>query len=109
EVIGDGAPRDLIFTSPRGMRLRPNNFRSGALKNAVAAACAADPGFPPGLYAHDLRHTAASLAVSAGANVKALQRMLGHANAQITLSVYAGLFDSDLDDVADRLDGLFEN
>jgi integrase len=28
---------------------------------------------------HDLRHTAASLAVSAGANVKAVQKMLGHA------------------------------
>jgi len=107
EVIGEGAPRDLIFTSPRGMRLRPNNFRGGALKKAVEAACAADPAFPPGMYAHDLRHTAASLAVSAGANVKALQRMLGHANAQITLSVYAGLFDTDLDDVADRLDAMF--
>lgn len=53
---------------------------------------------------HDLRHTAASLAVHAGANVKALQRMLGHKNASMTLDVYADLFDSDLMDVARMLD-----
>ena len=53
---------------------------------------------------HDLRHTAASLAVSAGANVKAVQRMLGHAKASMTLDVYADLFDDDPDDVAANLD-----
>jgi integrase len=37
------------------------------------------------------RHTAASLAVAAGANVKAVQQMLGHASAAMTLLVYAGL------------------
>lgn len=53
---------------------------------------------------HDLRHTAASIAVHAGANVKALQRMLGHATASMTLDVYADLFDEDLDAVAARVD-----
>ena len=43
------------------------------------------------------------LAVSAGANVKALQRLLGHASASMTLDVYSALFDSDLDAVAERL------
>ncbi len=56
-----------------------------------------------GVTAHDLRHTAASLAVSAGANVKAVQRMLGHASAAMTLDVYAALFDADLDAVADGI------
>ena len=54
-----------------------------------------------GLTPHELRHTAASLAVTAGANVKAVQRMLGHASAAMTLDVYAGLFGDDLDAVAD--------
>jgi integrase len=53
---------------------------------------------------HDLRHMAASLAVSAGANVKAVQRMLGHASAAVTLDTYADLFDDDLDAVSDALD-----
>lgn len=52
---------------------------------------------------HDLRHTAASLAVSAGANVKAVQRMLGHASAAMTLDTYADLFDDDLEALATRL------
>jgi len=30
--------------------------------------------------------------------------MLGHASAAMTLDIYAGLFDGDLDAVADRLD-----
>jgi integrase len=47
----------------------------------------------PSITPHDLRHTAASLAVSAGANVKAVQRMLGHAKASMTLDVYADLFE----------------
>jgi hypothetical protein len=34
----------------------------------------------------------------------AVQRMLGHASAAMTLDVYSGLFDDDLDAVADRLD-----
>ena len=49
----------------------------------------------------------ASLAVAAGANVKAVQRMLGHASASMTLDVYAGLFGDDLDAVAQRLDEAF--
>jgi len=60
------------------------------------------------LRIHDLRHTAASLAVASGANVKAIQQMLGHASAQMTLDRYAGLFDSHLDDVADRMELLVQ-
>lgn len=36
--------------------------------------------------------------------MKAVQRMLGHASAAMTLDVYSGLFDDDLDPVAERLD-----
>jgi integrase len=63
----------------------------------------------PGLTPHELRHTAASLAVSAGANVKAVQRILGHASAVMTLDRYADLFDDDLDAVGDRLDAVARN
>ena len=72
-------------------------------KEIAATVVATTPEFPT-ITPHDLRHTAASLAVSAGANVKAVQRMLGHAKASMTLDVYADLFDDDLDVVADRLD-----
>jgi integrase len=83
--------------------LRNSNWRARVFAPAVKACQKADDTFPA-IAPHDLRHTAASLAVSAGANVKALQRMLGHARASMTLDVYADLFDDDLDDVAVQLD-----
>jgi integrase len=58
---------------------------------------------------HGLRHSAASLAVSVGANVKAVPRMLGHAKASMTLDVYADLFDDDLDGVAVSLDAAIKS
>jgi integrase len=97
QLAGKG-PDDLVFPAPKGGVLRNNNFRSRVWDPAVSAA-----GLQ-GLTPHDLRHTAASLAIAAGANVKAVQRMLGHASAAMTLDVYAGLFGDDLDAVADRLD-----
>jgi integrase len=75
---------------------------------AVSGCRKVDDSFPS-ITPHDLRHTAASLAVSAGANVKAVQRMLGHAKASMTLDVYADLFDEDLDGVADRLDAAIKS
>jgi integrase len=61
-----------------------------------------DPTFPT-MTPHDLRYTAASLAISAGANIKVLQRMLGHASAAMTLDRYADLFEDDLDTMAGAL------
>jgi integrase len=100
DVVAGKSPDDLVFTTWRGKPLRNENFR-----RAVFNKAAADAGLE-GLTPHELRHTAASLAVSAGANVKAVQRMLGHASAAMTLDVYSGLFDDDLDGVAERMDSL---
>ena len=52
---------------------------------------------------HGLRHTTASLAISADANVKVVQRMLGHATAAMTLDLYGHLLDDDLFGVAEAL------
>jgi integrase len=98
-VAGKG-PDDLVFTTWRGRPLRNLNFRRDVFDKA-----AVDAGLE-GLTPHELRHTAASLAVSAGANVKAIQKMLGHSSAAMTLDVYSGLFDDDLDGVANSLDAL---
>jgi integrase len=94
---------DVVFTDMRGGVLRNSNWRARVFEPAVKACQKADGTFPS-ITPHGLRHTAASLAVSAGANVKAVQRMLGHAKASMTLDVYADLFDTDLDDVAINLD-----
>lgn len=70
--------------------------------SAVQRARQADDTFPD-LTPHDLRHTAASIAISSGANPKAVQRMLGHASAAMTLDTYADLFEDDLDSVSNRM------
>ena len=42
---------------------------------------------------YELRHTAASLAIAAGADVKTVQVMLGHSSATTTLDVYRHLWE----------------
>lgn len=91
-------PDALVFASPRGAYLRNSNWR-----NRVFDAAAASVGLE-GLTPHELRHTAASLAIGAGATVKGVQAMLGHASAAMTLDVYGHLMGDELDAVAERLD-----
>lgn len=101
--LAEGKGREaLLFGDGTNHVLLPAS-RNGWFTAAVRASQAADATFPR-VTPHDLRHTAAALAISAGANVKAVQRMLGHASAAMTLDVYADLFDDDLDAVAAALD-----
>jgi integrase len=109
---------DLVWPSRAGGYLNPGNASSGWFAAACRRARATDviasqgsrerggdaPKEMPRVTPHDLRHTAASLAISANANVKAVQRMLGHASAAMTLDTYADLFEDDLADVAAALD-----
>ncbi len=62
------------------------------------------PVFTKHFHPHELRHTAASLAIAAGADVKVVQRMLGHKSATMTLDLYGHLFTDRLDTIADALD-----
>lgn len=98
----EGKSRDALVFGDGVTHLRQPSSREGWLTVAVKRCQEVDATFPR-VTAHDLRHTAASLAISAGANVKAVQRMLGHASAAMTLDTYADLFEHDLDSVAERL------
>jgi integrase len=89
---------DPLFGGGDGGHLKRPHPTSGWFAIAVA-----ESGVPRAMP-HDLRDTAANLAVSAGTNVKAVQKMLGHASAAMTLDVYSDLFDDDLDAVATALD-----
>jgi integrase len=96
-LIAGKAAGDLVFTNSRGGMLSNSNFRRNVFDPAVRAL-----GYQP-LTPHNMRDTAASLAVSAGGNVLVVQRMLGHASAAMTLDIYSGLFADDLDDVAAKV------
>lgn len=93
---------DFLFATKHGTPLRASNLRLHFDMAALAVG-------QVGLHIHDLRHTAATLAVSAGANVKSVQRMLGHSSASLTLDVYADLFEPDLGDVAGALSRMRQN
>lgn len=86
-----------MFVNSVGRLLDNSGFRRNVFDRAVEVL-----GLNP-FTPHNLRDSAATLAVSAGANVKVVQRMLGHASAAMTLDVYSGLFTEDLDEVAVRL------
>lgn len=100
-------PSELLFPDARtgSFLRRPHGTRKGnwfyrAKRSALSEQAARS------MTIHDLRHTCASLLVHAGANVKAVQRQLGHKSAAMTLDVYADLFDDDLDAVGDAMNGL---
>ncbi|KXP13939.1 site-specific integrase [Tsukamurella pseudospumae] len=95
----EGRDRDeLLFPNDEGTYRAQQKAPRGWFHRAVVRS-----GIDAAITPHALRHTCASLTVSAGGNVLALARMLGHKDASVTLRVYADLFDSDLDLLADQL------
>lgn len=99
--IGERADTELLFPSLRGGFLTVGELRW--VFDPAAKAIGVD-----GLTPHELRHTCASLAIAAGANVKVLQTLLGHKTATLTLDRYGHLFPDDLGRIADALDAAAE-
>jgi integrase len=94
---------ELVFTTPRGQPLRNLNWRRDVHWNQVCVELGLD-----GLTPHDLRRTFGSLARLAGADLKYIQKAMGHSSITVTAEIYAQLFDSELDQVSDALDALTE-
>lgn len=91
-------PDALVFTASRGGVLRVRVSRRNVFDPAVRKIG------PAGFHPHELRHTAASLAIASGADVKVVQPMLGHKTATMSLDLYGHLFPDRLDELADRFD-----
>jgi len=53
---------------------------------------------------HGLRHTSISLQISSGIQAQIISKRAGHSNIGITHSIYSHFFDSELKDVADKMD-----
>ncbi len=87
---------DWLLPAPSGEPWTRDSWRS-RWETGRAKAGLAD------LDTHELRHTAASLAIHSGANVKTVQRMLGHASAAVTLDIYGHLWDDELDSLPGRM------
>jgi integrase len=91
--------RDLVFTSTLGTPLSQHNmrrqFRGLAAKAEVRQ-----------IRIHDMRHTAASLMIATGVNMKVVSETLGHSSIRVTLDLYAHLLDEQKEQLADQLDRL---
>jgi integrase len=75
-----------------------------AWRRRVFSKAAERAGVNGGLSPNNLRHHAAAFAIGQGADVYAVQKMLGHAKPSITLDVYGYLWDASAGELADRLD-----
>ncbi|GAB3062688.1 site-specific integrase [Intrasporangium mesophilum] len=95
---------DLVFTAPEGGYLRNGNWR----RRSGWTAATQELGLA-GATPHDLRRTFGSLARSAGADLRWIQRAMGHESITTTARIYAHLYDDELDIVAAALDRLSES
>ena len=98
-------PDDYVFASSRGTPLAHRNIQRRGL-HAAADGAGLNGGDRSRVRMHDLRHTFASLLIAQGVDVVAVSRQLGHASPDITLKVYAHLFDAERN--ADRTRSLLE-
>ncbi len=106
----------LVFPLPSGQPMRRSNFRTvwtRALRS-LGWVVEHDPDTDQiisehplaGLVFHELRHTAAALAIAQGAHPLAIKERLGHSSITVTLDRYGGLFPSLDVTLADALDGV---
>lgn len=122
----------LLFPGPRGGVVRSAVFQRASLRAAAEAMGLCEPKLGDDdrqltkramitdsdghrrsaevpvwtnhFHPHEFRHTAASLAIASGADVKVVQEMLGHKSATMTQDLYGHLFPDRLDAVADAMD-----
>ena len=89
----------LVFTREDGSPLHPD------LATDAFARIAKHTGLPP-IRLHDLRHTAASLALQAGVPMKVVSEQLGHSSLAITADTYTSVLPAVARAAAEAVAGL---
>ena len=77
------ADLDLVFATPEGDPFKPDSVSS-----SVSAICRRLK-LPSGVSLHALRHSHGSQLLAGGVPIPEVSARLGHANANVTLAVYA--------------------
>ncbi len=95
-------PDDLVFTNEQGRHYVILTFYKNFKKIAASIG-------RPDARPHDLRHTAATVAIASGADIKSVQDLLGHATASFTLNVYAHTSEQMMKDTAARMQSYYDN
>lgn len=98
KIIDGRKPDDWVFQTKRGIVVDRKRWYFHTWRKLMDAG-----NYPDGLRIHDLRHTAASLAIAAGADVKIVQLMLGHKDATETLNIYGHMWPDKLGEVLELM------
>ena len=93
---------NLVFTDETGQHLAIITFYKHFKKIAASIG-------RPDARPHDLRHSCATVALAAGADIKSVQSLLGHATAAFTLNVYAHTSEKMMQDTAERMQSYYDN
>ena len=83
-------PDELLFPASQGGYLHAQNWRRAVRWNETT----------DGRRPHDLRHTAASLWIAAGVDIKTIAVWLGHSSTKLTLDTYGHLMGTDAERAA---------
>jgi integrase len=94
-------PGDLVFPNAVGTPEIPNRWHDREFLHARKEA-----GLRNTLHLHDLRHFAVSCLIAQGANILVVSRIAGRSRPDITLRVYAHLFDEGFREAALNFDPL---
>jgi integrase len=89
-----------VFCDTAGGPLRRSHFHERTFKPLLVEA-----GLPP-IRFHDLRHTSATLLLSAGVHPKVVQERLGHSQISVTLDTYSHVLPTLQLEAADKLDAV---
>lgn len=95
-------PHNLVFTNELGRNITFDYFYRQFKKIAASIG-------RPDARPHDLRHTAATVALSSGADIKSVQGLLGHSTAAFTLDRYGHVTDRMREDTANRVQGYYDS
>lgn len=101
-AIADWVDNDLVFPNLKGGYLSPNHMVEAFRKLLEEAGL-------PRLRFHDLRHSAATILLARGVNIKVVSELLGHSDIVITLRTYGHLLPSMQDDAVDSWRDGFED
>jgi integrase len=92
---------DLVFPNTIGRVMNSYSMRCGFKRLLVEAGL-------PAMRFHDLRHTAATLALKRGVHPKVVSEMLGHASVKMTLDIYSHVTPDMQQVIADVMDAVLQ-
>jgi integrase len=90
----------LVFTNPNGGPLEPITLHRDYKRLLKAAK------LPPETRFHDLRHSAASLLLAQGVQLRVIMELLGHSSISLTANTYSHVMPAAMREVADKMESI---